>query len=187
MKLLSTPFSQLASSVLTSLSGKRLGILADDWRSATERISRERLPFAGTRLYGKAAARVEAIVSLAVYDAVNAVLGEGEGYLYQEPAPLRSQTAAEAAAAQAAHDVLVSYFDQLDTKRELAKRLEQSLETIANVPDKAIGRLIGAAAANAVLGAWKNPAASASASQHPFAGQAGFVAIAPEEDDQKAA
>jgi hypothetical protein len=54
------------------------------------------------------ASRVEAIEAIAVYDAVNAINHSRSAYHYDTPA--QGPVSAEAAAAQAAHDVLVSFF-----------------------------------------------------------------------------
>src|ERR1700733_14525235 len=51
------------------------------------------------------ASRVEAIEAVAVYDAVNAIEHSGSPYHYDTP--VQGPASAEAAAAQAAHDVLV--------------------------------------------------------------------------------
>ena len=74
------------------------------------------------------ASRIEAIEAIAVYDAVNSILHFGTPYHYNvSPAAAASP---QAAAAQAAHDVLVNYFPA--QKASLDSSLATSLNGIAD-------------------------------------------------------
>jgi hypothetical protein len=99
--------------------------------------------------------RIEAIESIAVYDAVNSIKNIGSPYLY-EVHP-KSGASAEAAAATAAHDVLVHFFP----KDQAA--LDSALSaTIAKITDRAFlqeGGALGSASAAAIVEARKNDGA----------------------------
>jgi hypothetical protein len=94
-----------------------------------------------------AQARFAAITQLAVFEAVNSITGEYEPYV--EPIDAPAGSSAEAAAAKAAHDVLVNYFPGA------AGTLDAALaSTLAGLPDGASkddGVAVGAAAAAAMI------------------------------------
>ncbi|HTE00393.1 MAG TPA: vanadium-dependent haloperoxidase [Mucilaginibacter sp.] len=90
--------------------------------------------------------RIEAIEAIAVYDAVNSIKKIGTPYHYY--APPSGPTSAQAAAAQAAHDVLVNYFPA--QKPSLDSALTSSLSLVNDGPaDK--GQAIGAASAADII------------------------------------
>ena len=91
--------------------------------------------------------RVDAIEAIAVYDAVNSISHFGTPYHYSSPATLPASTVA--AAAQAAHDVLVAIFPA--QKPSLDTSLASSLAGIPD-PEKSNGTAAGAAAAVNILG-----------------------------------
>ena len=84
--------------------------------------------------------RTDAIEAIAVYDAVNSIRQFGTKYHYFAP----NTGSAQAAAAQAAHDVLVNYFPSQQAALNAA--LTNSL---ANITDGSIGNglAVGSAAA----------------------------------------
>jgi membrane-associated phospholipid phosphatase len=90
-----------------------------------------------------AQARFAAITQLAVFEAVNSITGEYESYLDPVDAPAGSS--AEAAAAEAAHDVLVTYFPGAAATLDAA--LATSLAAIPDGASKDDGIAVGAAAA----------------------------------------
>jgi hypothetical protein len=93
-------------------------------------------------------ARQLAIVQLAVFEAVNSITGTYKPYLGTIVAPAgASQTAA---AAQAAHDVLVTYFPA--SQLTLDQQLSATLALVANGPSKTNGIATGQAAAAAMIG-----------------------------------
>jgi hypothetical protein len=92
------------------------------------------------------ATRTEAVEAIAVYDAVNAIKQFGTAYHYKVHA--KSSASAIAAAAQAAHDVLVTYFP--DQKGSLDSALANSLATAKDGDIKA-GQTVGSAAAADIL------------------------------------
>lgn len=92
------------------------------------------------------ASRIDAIEALAVYDAVNSVRQFGTPYHFTQPAPGAS---AEAAAAQAAHDMLVSTFPAQQPALDAA--LATTLAAIPDGADKTAGQAVGAAAAADIL------------------------------------
>lgn len=114
--------------------------------------------------------RIEAIESIAVYDAVNSIKQFGTPYhYYVRPTGVASATAA---VAQAAHDVLVNYFPAQKTSLDSA--LNASLAAI-NEDGIENGRATGTAAANDVIALRKNDGADPNISYpgpaNPTAGQ----------------
>ncbi len=91
--------------------------------------------------------RIDAIEAVAVYDAVNAVLRAGSPYHYATPATLPALP--EAAAAQAAYDVLVASFPS--QKTALDSSLSASLSSLPDGAAKDNGRTAGSAAAADIL------------------------------------
>ncbi len=94
-----------------------------------------------------AQARYAAIVQLAVFEAVNAVTGEYRPYLGTIVAP--PGASADAAAVQAAYDVLVNYFPNSQTT--LQTQLAASLALIPDGQSKQAGIATGHAAAAAMI------------------------------------
>ncbi len=88
--------------------------------------------------------RIDAIEAVAVYDAVNSIKKFGTPYHYYVP----NSGSAQAAAAQAAHDVLVNYFPGQQTALDAA--LTNSLNHITDGPI-GNGQTAGAAAAADVI------------------------------------
>ncbi|ASU35036.1 vanadium-dependent haloperoxidase [Mucilaginibacter xinganensis] len=99
--------------------------------------------------------RTEAIEAIAVYDAVNSIKHIGTPYHYY--AAPSGPASAQAAAIQAAHDVLVSYFPS--QKQALDSALTNSLQSVADGPVNA-GREIGAAAAADIIALRANDGSS---------------------------
>ncbi|MEP6613967.1 MAG: vanadium-dependent haloperoxidase [Mucilaginibacter sp.] len=99
--------------------------------------------------------RTEAIEAIAVYDAVNAIKHFGTHYHYNK-APA-GPASAEAAAVQAAHDVLVNYFPA--QKGSLDSALDTSLKGITDGPVNT-GRDVGAAAAADIIALRDNDGSS---------------------------
>lgn len=90
-----------------------------------------------------AQARFAAITQLAVFEAVNSITGEYESYL--EPINAPAGSSPEAAAATAAHDVLVAYFPAAAASLDAA--LVSSLAGIPDGASKDDGIAVGTAAA----------------------------------------
>jgi hypothetical protein len=90
-----------------------------------------------------AQARFAAITQLAVFQAVNSITGEYEPY--SDPIDAPAGSSPEAAAAKAAHDVLVTYFPAAAASLDSA--LAASLADIPDGASKANGVAVGAAAA----------------------------------------
>jgi hypothetical protein len=94
-----------------------------------------------------AAARAAVITHIAVFEAVNSILGEYEPYRYRiKAAPGSSPDAATIAAA---HAVLVKLHPEKAARIDAER--EKSLAAIAEGPDKAGGIAVGIAAAAAIL------------------------------------
>ncbi|MGZ3752634.1 MAG: vanadium-dependent haloperoxidase [Mucilaginibacter sp.] len=90
--------------------------------------------------------RIEAIEAIAVYDAVNSIKHFGTPYHFYAPPP--GPASAQAAVAQAAHDVLVNYFPA--QKPSLDSALTNSLSSVNDGPaDK--GSAVGAASAADII------------------------------------
>lgn len=113
-----------------------------DWNKIT--VDATKVPPA---LNTNLATRVAAIEAIAVYDAVNSIRQVGKPYHYY--APPNTAASPEAAAAQAAHDVLVNYFPAQQAALDL--KLADSLAAITDGPEKNAGRAIGSAAATAII------------------------------------
>ena len=124
---------------------------ADDVVLQWNKIAVETLTTQTPGLNPFAQARISAIVQLAVFEAVNAITGEYEGYLGSPVAPtaiplvVPSGASAEAAAVAAAHAVLVNYFPGNATTLD-----DQRDASLAAIPDglpKTNGVAAGVAAA----------------------------------------
>ncbi len=94
--------------------------------------------------------RLAAITHVAVFEAVNAITGQYEPYLGTITAP--GGASPEAAAATAAHDVLVYYLSAPDTVLALDAALKASLAAIPDGQSKTDGVAVGQAAAQAMIG-----------------------------------
>lgn len=161
MKNASFPLSVsvLAAGLLASLpaASPRADVITR-WNSLAITATKAGLDGAsGPKLNSNLATRVHAIEAIAVYDAVNAIRKFGKAYLYAT-APFGAASA-EAAAAQAAHDVLVKLVPGTNNAQValLDKELTASLKDIktAGATDAEIqaGAKIGKAAAAALLAA----------------------------------
>ena len=99
------------------------------------------------------ASRIEAIEAIAVYDAVNSIKHFGTPYHFY--APPAGPASAQAAVAQAAHDVLVNYFPA--QKPALDSALASNLSLVNDGPaDK--GSAVGAASAADIIALRANDA-----------------------------
>ncbi|HAB18697.1 MAG TPA: vanadium-dependent haloperoxidase [Verrucomicrobiota bacterium] len=138
--------SLLFSTLLTSISVKLLSIsvsadVITDWN----KIAVDATKTGG--LNSNLGTRVGAIEAAAVYDAVNSIRQFGTPYQYYTPPS--DPASAEAAAAQAAHDVLAATFPaQVEA---LDARLAASLAVIPDGPEKEAGKTVGAGSAAALL------------------------------------
>lgn len=94
-----------------------------------------------------AQARAAAIVQLAVYEAVNAIVGENQPYLGAVEAP--AWASSEAAAVAAAHKTLVAQFSANAAGLDLLRA--SSLASIPDGPAKDAGIQVGEEAAAAIL------------------------------------
>ena len=115
--------------------------------------------------------RIEAIESIAVYDAVNSIKNIGSPYHYfVRP---KNQASASAAAAKAAHDILVHYFP--DQAASLDSALAVSLGNIQDEKYIKEGEEIGTASAASIIELRKNDGADPNISYpgpaHPGIGQ----------------
>ena len=122
--------------------------VVNDWNLAAIQITKVQPPFAGTVQNSNLATRIHAIEAAAVYNAVNSVLHFGTpygGYTGSATSP----ASAEAAAAQAAHDVLANYFPT--QKSKLDTLLATSLGRVSDETAKANGVAAGASAASHII------------------------------------
>ncbi len=130
----------LTFALLASITGRAAANVITDWNKIT---------VAATKIAGfnsNLGSRIEAIEAIAVYDAVNAVRHFGTPYHYAAKA--KGPASAEAAAAQAAHDVLVNYFPA--QKLSLDSALEKSLGSLTDGP-AGYGPATGSAAAADII------------------------------------
>ena len=100
-----------------------------------------------------------AMMHAAIYDAVNAIDGSHQPYLVHLSgiSPNASQ---DAAAAQAAHDVLVSLYPNPTFQATFDNELQQSLAQIPDSTDKTDGVNVGIAAAEQILALRSNDGAN---------------------------
>jgi hypothetical protein len=119
-----------------------------EWNAIMVRSASGQNPFAQ--------ARTAAIVQLAVFEAVNTVVGDHHPYLGSLPAAPKAD--ADAAAVAAAHAVLRLVFPADAAGLDAARAA--SLAAIPDSPAKAQGLLVGEAAAAAVLAARANDGAT---------------------------
>jgi len=101
------------------------------------------------------ASRTTAIEAIAVYDAVNSIKHIGTPYHYY--VAVSGPASAQAAVAQAAHDVLVAYFPE--QKPSLDSALTASLQQVDDGPADA-GQKVGAAAAADIIALRTNDGSS---------------------------
>jgi hypothetical protein len=119
------------------------------------------------------ASRINAMVHLAMHDAINAIEPVYKTYVFKRT---KGQGNLEAAAAGAAHTVLAASFP--DKKAALDSLLHSSLKHLANDDDKVRGLAIGVEAGNAILenrkedGAGLDPIGSVAPSSTPAVYQA---------------
>ena len=140
MKNKSTYLTVIAAAALASLSGASANVITD-WNQITVNSTKT----AG--LNSNLGSRVDAIEAIAVYDAVNSIRQIGTPYHYY--APSTGPASAEAAAAQAAHDVLVNYFPAQQSA--LDAELAATLGSIPAGVARDNGVLIGAASAADII------------------------------------
>lgn len=122
-----------------------------------------------------AQARFAAITQLAVFQAVNSITGEYEPYLDSLDAPAGSSP--DAAAAKAAHDVLVVYFPAAAPTLDAA--LADTLGDIADGQAKADGIAVGAAAAAQLIADRQGDGAAPPAFYQPTSSEAGAWQTTP--------
>jgi hypothetical protein len=96
-------------------------------------------------------ARRLAIVQLAVFEAVNSITREYEPYLVPDTVPRNPIASPEAAAVQAAYDVLKAFYASTPSNTMLDTSFTSSLAAIAGGPAKLAGLTTGHLAAAAVL------------------------------------
>lgn len=141
MKLNKQHTSTLAAALLAIATVPASADVVTDWNVITLQATKT----AG--LNSNLGSRIDAIEAIAVYDAVNSIHQVGTPYHYFAlPA---GPASVDAAAAQAAHDVLVNYFPAEATA--LASNLNLSLSVIPDGQAKDNGRATGAAAAADII------------------------------------
>jgi hypothetical protein len=114
--------------------------------------------------------------SLAMYDAVNAITGDYEPFYYRIAAP--SNASIDAAAAAAAHRILVNYFPPQETA--LDTQFTASLAAIVGDPDaKTSGAAVGEAAAMAVISARTGDGLEANVIYTPGSGPGAWIPTPP--------
>jgi PAP2 superfamily len=120
-------------------------------------------------------ARIAAITQLAVFEAVNAINGEYRPYLGTISAP--AGASADAAAAQAAHDVLMAYVSSKGSLIEAA--LDASLAAVPDGQAKTDGVATGKAAAAAMIALRADDGAAATQFYLPAAADPGQWQVTP--------
>jgi hypothetical protein len=140
-------FFTMVPFILLSLNG--WADIISDWNGITVKATKK----AG--MNSNLGSRIEAIESIAVYDAVNSINNVGSPYLYfVRP---KTRASAPAAAAKAAHDILVHYFP--DQTATFDSALGVSLANIQGTRFIKEGEEVGTAAAAAIIELRKNDGA----------------------------
>lgn len=155
-----------AAALLTAAGALRADVVTD-WNQTAVQVSQGVAPFNTTAQNTNVATRLQAIEAIAVYNAVNAILREGQfygGFTYTQPTLTVPLDAARAAAAQAARDVLYNYYTSTANRTELDARLATSLAAIPDGADKTAGIAAGQAAATHIIALRANDGAGASVS-----------------------
>jgi hypothetical protein len=116
-----------------------------------------------------------AVMHAAIYDAVNAIDRTHKPYLVRLVAP--RDASQEAAAASAAHDVLVALYPALKSALDLD--LQQSLAQIPDGEDKTEGIRIGLAVASRILALRNNDGSNAQAIPYAFGNAPGDYQSTP--------
>ena len=125
---------------LVSLTKNASADAVTDWNLITVKATKV------AKLNSNLGTRIEAIEAIAVYDAVNSIKDFGIPYHFYSPP--RGAASAQAAVAQAAHDVLVNYFPA--QKTSIDSVLTLSLAKVNDGPiDK--GQAVGAASAADII------------------------------------
>ena len=120
--------------------------------------------------------RSYALLHAAIYDAVNSIDGSYHAYRVhiEHVSPHASQ---DAAAAEAAHDVLVALYPAFQST--LDGQLDQSLEQVPDGPDKGEGISVGRAVAGAVIALRSNDGSGATPIPFVFDNGAGHYQSTP--------
>jgi hypothetical protein len=126
--------------LLTFTSSPRADVVTD-WNAITETTILSATPDPAAR------ARTAAIAQVAVFEAVNSIVGEYEPY--REKIPAAPGASPEAAAIAAAHRVLVTLHSNMAP--QLGASREKSLAAVADGSAKRAGIAVGLAAADAIL------------------------------------
>lgn len=113
--------------------------------------------------------------SLAVYDAVNSITGQYQPFYYRVASPANASTGAAAAAA--AHRVLVNYFPLQQTA--LDSQFTTSLAGVADGGDKTAGVAVGEAAAMAIVSARLGDGLEANDPYTPGSGPGAWIPTPP--------
>ncbi|MDB6064091.1 MAG: superfamily protein [Pedosphaera sp.] len=142
--------SAVTAALLYSLAPHASADVITDWNLITVNATKT------GGLNSNLATRVDAIEAIAVYDAVNSIKQFGTPYHYNV-APA-GPASAEAAAAQAAHDVLLQYLPSQQAAFDAD--LEASLATILDGAEKDNGRAVGSAAALDIIALRANDGSS---------------------------
>jgi hypothetical protein len=129
----------LAAALLSASAVPTIADVVTDWNLITVSTTK-----VAPALNSNLASRIDAIEAIAVYDAVNSIQQFGTPYHYYSP----NTGSAQAAAAQAAHDVLVNYFPS--QQAALDADLNNSLAGITDGPI-GNGQAVGSAAAADII------------------------------------
>ena len=148
MKIRHYSLAAFAAAALGSLTTSASADVITDWNLTTINATK-----VAPALNSNLASRIDAIEAIAVYDAVNSIRQFGTPYHYYSP----NTGSAQAAAAQAAHDVLVNYFPSQQTALDTA--LTNSLNNITDGPI-GNGQIVGSAAAADIIALRANDGSS---------------------------
>ncbi len=145
-----TAITSLAAALLSAAAVPATADVVTDWNVITLQATKT----AG--LNSILGSRIDAIEAIAVYDAVNSIHQVGTPYHYSVPSA--GPASVDAAAAQAAHDVLVNYFPA--QQAALDAKLALTLSLIPNGVAEDNGRAVGTAAAADIIALRANDGAS---------------------------
>jgi PAP2 superfamily/Dockerin type I domain len=147
----------------------RLGDVITQWNSAMLEIIRESTNALSTGILVKppppVVAKHLAMVHGAMFDAVNAIQPNYDGYAYTAIA--NSQASVESAAAAAAYYVAQEFYSTDHDKVMLENTLNEVLATVAEGQEKSIGIAVGQQAAQSMIANRANDGSSATSNYQP--------------------
>jgi hypothetical protein len=148
----------LATAVIAALAGAARADVIMDWNAKADAIAVEK------QILPAGQSRVLSMMHVAMFEAVNAI--DHRYAPYKLTLSADRSTSKEAAAASAAHDVLVSIY--ADQKSDLDSALSASLSAVADTEAKSAGIELGSKAAAAIIALRAKDGSTVQESYRPY-------------------